>query len=336
MRLADNTGGGLGRKLMGMNLQLGILCLVPAFLLGACADSSGVFLVGNDVYQISTRATWELGGRAGARAMALKESTRHCTAQDKNLRVVDSRESYGHFEGGTVNLQFRCTTAAFEDGRSTKEPNARRRGLGPLKKASVGSGFFVTAEGHLLTNEHVVNGCRELRVGSEKARRIAEDEKIDIALLKAAGSRDAATFRGGRGIRAGDDVIVAGYPLQGLLASDMSVTAGIVSALAGPGGNRNVSQITAPVQPGNSGGPVLDRSGNVVGVVMAKLNAIRVAQITGTLPENVNFAISGGAARAFLDAHDVLYETAPSDKELKGSDIAERAKRYTVLIECWR
>lgn len=79
-----------------------------AAALSACASSSGVFRVDENRYQITTRATWELGGRAGARRLALEEATRHCEAQRKALRVVRSSEDYGHFEGGTVDMTFSC------------------------------------------------------------------------------------------------------------------------------------------------------------------------------------------------------------------------------------
>ena len=71
-------------------------------------------------------------------------------------------------------------------------------------------------------------------------------------------------------------------------------------------------------------------------MVVSRLNALKFAKITGTLPQNVNFAVSEGAARAFLDGHDVPYETAPSDKTVPTADIAAKAKAYTVLIECWK
>ena len=140
----------------------------------------------------------------------------------------------------------------------------------------------------------------------------------------------------GRGVRTGEDIVVAGFPLHGLLTSDINVTKGIVSALAGPGDDRRFIQITAPIQPGNSGGPVLDASGHVVGVVVARLDALKLARRTGRLPQNVNFAISEGAARAFLDAHDVPYKTARSNRTMPTADIAAKAKGYTVLIECWK
>ncbi len=85
--------------------------------------------------------------------------------------------------------------------------------------------------------------------------------------------------------------------MPSLLSSDLNVTTGVVSALAGPGNNRRLIQITAPIQPGNSGGPVLDQSGHVVGVVVARLDALKLVQRTGRLPQNVNFAISEGIPR---------------------------------------
>jgi len=91
--------------------------------------------------------------------------------------------------------------------------------------------------------------------------------------------------------------VVAGYPLRGVLASGANVAAGNVAVLAGPGDDRRLIQITALVQPGNSGGPVLDSSGNAVGVVVSKLDAIAMAQATGDIPQNVNFAVSAGAGR---------------------------------------
>ena len=191
----------------------------------------------------------------------------------------------------------------------------------------------------LAPHEHVVNGCVEVRIPpSLPVEIVAQDEASDLALLKSTPTKAnaAAQFRGGRGIRPGDNIIVVGYPLPGFLASEAHVTTGTVSALAGPGDDRRLFQITAPVQPGNSGGPVLDAAGNAVGVVMAKLDAIRVARVTGDIPQNVNFAVSEGTARAFLDAQDVPYETAPSANSLKPADVAAKARKFTVAVECWK
>ena len=112
------------------------------------------------------------------------------------------------------------------------------------------------------------------------------------------------------------------------------MTTGNVAALAGPGDDRRLIQITAPVQPGNSGGPVLDMAGNAVGVVVSKLDAVKIASATGDIPQNVNFAVSAGAARTFLDSEGIAYATAPSAQRRPPEDVAAAAKAFTVLIEC--
>ena len=224
--------------------------------------------------------------------------------------------------------------AAGQTPAPTSEPTHR-----PLERESTGSGFRVSGQGHVLTNAHVVRGCTEVHIPPGGVVEVmAREGSSDLALLRApAGTSGAAAkFRQGRGIRPAASVVVMGYPLRGLLASEANVSTGAVSALAGPGDDRRLIQITAPVQPGNSGGPVLDAAGNVVGVVVAKLDAIKIARSTGDIPQNVNFAVSAGTARAFLDAEGIPYETAPSDPALEPAEVAAAARKFTVSVECWK
>jgi hypothetical protein len=93
-------------------------------------------------------------------------------------------------------------------------------------------------------------------------------------------------------------------------------------------------QISAPVQPGNSGGPVLDRSGNVVGVVVSKLDAIRAAAITGDIAQNVNFAIHSSIVTSFLDSYSVGYSIEPFERQKPISDIVSEAIPAVVVLEC--
>ena len=127
-----------------------------------------------------------------------------------------------------------------------------------------------------------------------------------------------------------------GFPLPGVLSSNASLTTGTVSALAGPQDDTRLLQITAPVQRGNSGGPLLDYSGNVVGVIVSKLDAIAVARQSGDIPQNVNFAINSRIAQAFLEANAVDYDMAPSKATLKPAQIAVVAKTFTLPVECWK
>jgi len=93
-------------------------------------------------------------------------------------------------------------------------------------------------------------------------------------------------------------------------------------------------QITAPIQAGNSGGPLLDSGGKVVGIVTSKLNEIAMVQTTGTLSQNVNFAIKSSTAQTFLDVNRIDYEVNESKDKLETADIVEQSKKFTTLIQC--
>jgi S1-C subfamily serine protease len=108
-----------------------------------------------------------------------------------------------------------------------------------------------------------------------------------------------------------------------------------VNALAGIGNDTRFLQISAPIQPGNSGGPLLDSAGQIVGVVVSKLDALRVAKATGDIPQNISFAINGTVAKAFLDANGVEYETGTSTRKMEPAEIGALAKQSTLPIECF-
>ena len=209
-----------------------------------------------------------------------------------------------------------------------------------MTTTATGSGIVVGARGEILTNFHVVEGCENITVQLplkkvETATLIARDQKNDLAVVQIkTPPASVATFRGGPSLRAGDTIVALGYPLSGLLASTANLSTGIVSALAGLGDDTRYLQISAPVQPGNSGGPLLDASGHLVGIVTSKLNAVRVARFTGDVPQNVNFAIKGEIARAFLDSNGINYQTTQSSQNLSVAEVGDVARPFTVFVEC--
>ena len=231
--------------------------------------------------------------------------------------------------------------AQWQPKTANASPNGGKP-TGPASKGanlqrSFGTAFFVSKEGTALTNSHVVEQCNEIRVGlgrqESTARILARDEKNDLALLTT--SIKPALWATWRFLlRQGDDVVVYGFPLTGLLASGGNVVTGNVTALSGVANDSRFLQISAPVQPGNSGGPLLDRSGNVVGVVVAKLDALNVAMATGDIPQNVNFAIKGSVAAAFLDSQQVAHTEGEGTAALSTPDISERAKTFTAQVVC--
>ncbi|GGH19388.1 hypothetical protein GCM10007036_22250 [Alsobacter metallidurans] len=209
----------------------------------------------------------------------------------------------------------------------------------PRKGPSSGSGFFVTGDGHLITNAHVVDGCGSLAVSLGEAREIparvvAKDQANDLALVKA--EMKPASFASVRGgIRLGEQVAAFGFPLTGLLTTGGNFTLGNVTALAGLKDDSRMLQVSAPVQPGNSGGPLLDETGAVVGVVVAKLDAVKLAAAIDDIPQNVNFAIKSGVASAFADAQGIQLERPQADAPaLRPADLADRAKSFTGFVLC--
>lgn len=204
-----------------------------------------------------------------------------------------------------------------------------------------GTGFVVSRQGHVLTNHHVIEGCTTIRATTEGHKKeltvVGADPGNDLAVLKLPSPfPNIARFREGRNIRPGDSVVVVGFPLHGVLASEANVTTGTVSALAGIRNDTRFLQITAPVQPGNSGGPLLDQSGQIVGIVVSKLDTLKLAKVTGDISQNINFAINGGVAKSFLDSQSVEYETGASTKTMGSAEIGAAAKKFTLLVECYR
>lgn len=216
------------------------------------------------------------------------------------------------------------------------DPRIASPGVSSRRIASTGTGFIL-GRSRVVTNYHVVDKCAALsiRFGTEtlSAELVAQSEAHDLAVLGIAKPIGVApTIR--TSAAQGEDVTVAGYPLAGLLSDDLIVTSGQVNSLAGLRNDPSVVQISAPVQPGNSGGPLLDRSGAIVGVVVSKLNARRLANTTGDIAQNVNFAIKPEVLRLFLDANRVPYRTTSVGQRLDGVLIAERARQFTVQILC--
>jgi hypothetical protein len=203
----------------------------------------------------------------------------------------------------------------------------------PLHKVSSGTAFRI-ANGQFVTNYHVINKCNTLQVGGmQNVSVFASDTVNDLALVSVPNdSGEIARIRTIR-IQLNEAVTAAGFPLQGAFTG-IAITNGTVSRLSGLKGDTGQVQISAPVQPGNSGGPLLDGAGNVIGVVSSKLNAVKFAGVTGDIPQNVNFAIGGNTLRAFLDAKGINYKEAGNERELTGVEIAAKASAFTVLVEC--
>lgn len=233
-------------------------------------------------------------------------------------------------------FEYACKEAAARKNGASTGPHATNKREGNGYSMS-GSGFFVDSNGTVVTNHHVVGQCKNryaIKLNNElhDAKLLKSDQKLDLALLKADLRTNFATIRRDS-ISVGQAIFVAGYPLSNYLSSEMNYTQGIVSSIVGVAGDSTRLQITAPVQPGNSGGPLLDSAGQIAGVVVSKLNALAVAKKTGDIPQNVNFAIKKETLKMFLDAANVKHKTS-SKPEIDQKQIAANARDYTVQVLC--
>jgi S1-C subfamily serine protease len=282
-------------------------------------------------YRIAARLTHD----NALRSRALQGENR-LLVEFSSQEIIASRAATDNWKPAGPQLEFGLLGA-----RPSPPPEAVDNSGAAPKPSATGSGFLVSRAGDFLTNNHVIDGCREVRAirgaKSVTARVTAIDASADLAIVRLPDPvEDVASFHPANLARPGEPVVVVGFPLQGLLSSEASVATGIISALAGPHDDKKLVQITAPVQPGNSGGPLVDASGAVIGVIVSKLNAVRVAQVTGVIPENINFAVNTDLVRALLDKHGIKYDTTEASEPLATPAIAERALKYTVLVQCYR
>src|ERR1022692_3757568 len=173
-------------------------------------------------------------------------------------------------------------------------------------KAS-GSGAIVSRSGIVLTAAHVIAGANNLKVytaqGLRSAKVLRIDEANDIAILQLdAGTYAALPVAASRRVRLGQTVATIGFPNIEIQGFSPKVTKGEISSLNGVGDDPRSWQISVPVQPGNSGGPLLDENGNLVGIVESKLS-VEAAKVTNDIPQNVSYAVKSTYALALMEPY---------------------------------
>jgi S1-C subfamily serine protease len=176
---------------------------------------------------------------------------------------------------------------------------------GPNDPKQSGSGFFITEDGLFITNAHVVEDYTKIEVrgaaGTKKATVLRVDKDKDLALLRVAEMNGATALRvATNNLSIGAQVFTIGYPLVDLQGAKPKFTDGKVSSVAGAHDDPDQMQISVAVQPGNSGGPLADANGDVVGVVVASLNEFETVAVAGSLPQMVNYAVKGSTLARFL------------------------------------
>ena len=257
-------------------------------------------------------------------------------------------------ENGTVETRYasQCRGVVVSDEEAAairqKIVERRRRALmspapspadPALKRIGSGTGFFVNAKADVLTNRHVVDGCSAVTVETTtgqtvKARFAGADKNQDLALLQTDVKSPAFAVFSAKSPEVGQEIAVIGYPDHGMQAIRPVVVSGRMSRPALAHGE--LLGFQADIRPGNSGGPVLDKGGRVLGVVFAKINSVKIYEKTGNLIRNVGFAISNRTVLRFLKDRDVEIDRAEGGGRIDIESLERSAAPFVVRVGCWR
>jgi len=222
--------------------------------------------------------------------------------------------------------QFKPRKESFNNSTSPDNPSA------------TGTGFFITEDGYLITNNHVVKDATKVRLvtsaGLIDATVVKVDAANDLALLKAKGRFTPLPVASSRAEHLGNSVATVGFPNIGLQGFSPKLAKGEIASLSGVQDDPRYFQISVPVQPGNSGGALVDEHGNVVGIVSAKLDASAALAASGALPENVNYAVKSSFLLSFLESVPEVSAKlkAPNTQDEKFEDVVKSAQHAAVLV----
>jgi hypothetical protein len=195
--------------------------------------------------------------------------------------------------------------------------------------AGSGSGFFVSKNGTLITNFHVIEGCELNKVSykgnQSEAKVLSIDRVNDIAILQTDIKSENAFSVSNEDVSLLEDVVVAGYPLGKEISSAIKTHKGVVTALAGAGDNYSFFQTDAAINQGNSGGPIINQKGNVVGIAVATWVEEGV--------QGVHFGIKSSTLKTFANANGIKF-LKPNINDLSNKELGQLIMKSTVYVEC--
>ena len=208
-----------------------------------------------------------------------------------------------------------------------------------LTLSSSGTGFYVNPN-HFVTNEHVISSCDKISISKNGQSRgiayvSASEPDLDLAILRTNIATTGFLKVAGKTVIKGSDVWTYGYPLGSLLSKEAKISAGIVNSTSGVENDFKYLQISIPIQPGNSGGAVISRFGEVVGVATSTLSTVEMANLTGASPQNLNFAVKASVLNLFLEERDIEFSISNNAIPLNPIQLAELAEEATVQVLCW-
>lgn len=209
---------------------------------------------------------------------------------------------------------------------------------------SSGTGFFISPYGYLITNEHVIRHCKDKNSIELKgaingtARLVDTDAGHDLALLRADSNAPSAgkLLNAERYIQEGDKVMVMGYPLNAAQNGQYKVAMAEVLGTQGPTGEPHWLQFSDAAQKGNSGGPLLDRSGNVIGVVTGKTETFLTNTSTGRQESlgTSDVAVTLPILKRFLDKNRIRYNRGTTQVIRSDRYVEQTAQRFILNVRC--
>lgn len=205
----------------------------------------------------------------------------------------------------------------------------------PVNVSQTGTGFLISNDGYIITNAHVVDGMKNILVNynheNSSAELIAIDKINDLAIIKLNRNTNFIPINFDLP-KKGDNIVALGYPLISITGNEIKATFGNINSLTGVQNDLRLFQIDAPIQPGNSGGPLLNDKGEIIGIVTSSVNQKAIFEQTGTLHQNINYAIKIAYAKPLLEQYKINYKTSNESKILPNSKIIEKVESSVVLI----
>ena len=262
------------------------------------------------------------------------EIDRECIENSAHLR--DFMVKLGEITPEEI-VEAQRRSAEFVPRKETSDSSSANS-TSPDNPFASGSGFFITDDGYLISNYHVVKDATQVRLvtsaGLIAAKVVRVDAANDLALLKAEGKFSPLPIAASRTAHLGGTVATVGFPNIGLQGFAPKFARGEIASLSGAADDARYFQISVPVQPGNSGGALVDEHGNVVGVVSAKLDAVAALKSSGALPENVNYAVKSSFLLSFLESVPAVSAKlkSPVTAERKFDEVVKSAQDAAVLV----
>lgn len=246
---------------------------------------------------------------------------------DKDLKKAFKKMWTGYYTNRKTKIN--CLSARVIKTKEKQEPDNESFDNSEIIAASSGSGFFISNYGHAISNFHVVDNCDSITIfyaGRElKADIISSDRINDLTILKVKYNPLSVFSISNEDVSLLEDVIVAGFPLGKNVSAAIKTHKGAVTSLAGAGDNYSNFQTDAAINQGNSGGPIINQMGNVVGVAVASWVEEGV--------QGVHFGIKSSTLQTFLRSNG-LNLPEPSNKEMSNKDLGKLITNATVYIEC--